>query len=401
MIYDLILKGTVGYWDFDPDMVDSVLARKAGEPVHVLIDSLGGLLKDGISISSAFAAHGDVHVHFRGLNASAATIASMGAKHITMDKSGMYLVHKVANMVFEWDTLNADQLRAKADEYMKTASELEKMDLTVAKMYADRCKKEYSALLDLMREDKWLSSDEALEWGFIDEITADGGGQPVRLKASTASAMASAGIPVPDMPIDADGFFEKMEAFFKKMFKSEGAAYDDTPQYKDNHGRIENGELRIENYEPTDQQNNEITDQQTNKITDQSMTKEYPMIAIAIAQEASVFESMEDGRIALDEAQMDTLESVLSAANDYKTTTEQTLKEKEAQIAEKEAELQAQAAQLKEKDEIIARLQAEPADAPEQVKAEDKDDDSACDDPHDSFAAAIAGAREMMAEMRN
>lgn len=98
--YNLHLKGYVGGWDFDSDYVDFVLNKNTDKEVAVLIDSLGGQLNTALSISSAFRRHGNVHVHFVGMNASAATIASMGAKRITMDHSAMYLVHQCSQSFF-------------------------------------------------------------------------------------------------------------------------------------------------------------------------------------------------------------------------------------------------------------------------------------------------------------
>ena len=126
--FDLKLKGTVGYWDFNKHTVDNLLDSKQDQEVNVLIDSLGGSVADALSISSAFANHGNVHVHYRGMNASAATISSMGAKHISIDASALYLVHKCSFVIFEWDALNADELLAKAEEYKKKAEDAEKID---------------------------------------------------------------------------------------------------------------------------------------------------------------------------------------------------------------------------------------------------------------------------------
>ena len=87
--YNLQLKGYVGGEDFDRKAVDSMLASQSGKRVNVLIDSLGGSLATGLSISAAFKNYGDVAVHFVGLNASAATIASLGAAHISIDAVAM------------------------------------------------------------------------------------------------------------------------------------------------------------------------------------------------------------------------------------------------------------------------------------------------------------------------
>ena len=92
--YHISLKGYVGGLDFDRSTVDSTLAKNEGKEVNVLIDSLGGSLATGLSISAAFKNHGKDNAHFVGLNASAATIASLGAAHISIDKNAMYLVHK-------------------------------------------------------------------------------------------------------------------------------------------------------------------------------------------------------------------------------------------------------------------------------------------------------------------
>lgn len=72
--YHISVKGYVGGYDFYRSTVDRELAKNEGKQVNVLIDSLGGSLATGLSISAAFKNHGNVNVHFVGLNASAATI---------------------------------------------------------------------------------------------------------------------------------------------------------------------------------------------------------------------------------------------------------------------------------------------------------------------------------------
>ena len=109
--YNLHLKGYVGGADFDRNYVDYVLAKNAGKEVNVLIDSLGGNLATALSIAAAFKNHGKVSVHFVGMNASAATIASLGASHISIDKNAMYLVHKCSTAKHNQgcDTVNVAQ----------------------------------------------------------------------------------------------------------------------------------------------------------------------------------------------------------------------------------------------------------------------------------------------------
>lgn len=113
--------------------------------MNVLIDSLGGNLATALSIAAAFKNHGKVSVHFVGMNASAATIASLGAAHISIDKNAMYLVHKCSTAFFEWGSLNADQFRTLIADCEKAAADLDKLDVNIASMYAGKCKRRRNA----------------------------------------------------------------------------------------------------------------------------------------------------------------------------------------------------------------------------------------------------------------
>ena len=195
--YHLHLKGYVGGYDFDSDYVDYILAKNPDTEVHVLIDSLGGSLATALSIVAAFREHQNVHVHFVGMNASAATIVSLGAKHVSIDSSAMYLVHKCSVEFFRWASANSDKLADIIKEAKQMKSNLEKMDANVAQMYAAKCQKSPEDLLALMKKGGWLTAKEALEWGFVDEITHyEEDAAPV-ITDSIAADMAATGIPVP------------------------------------------------------------------------------------------------------------------------------------------------------------------------------------------------------------
>lgn len=216
--YNLHLKGYVGGWDFDADYVDYVLQKHDNQEVNVLIDSLGGSVATALSISSAFRNHGKVNVHYVGMNASAATIASLGAAHVSIDASAMYLVHKCSNFVLKCGQLNADQLQSLIDECEKQKKDLEKIDLNIASMYAGKCKKDKDALLELMKVGGWLTAKEALEWGFVDEITDEPEDVAPAIDDATINAMASAGIPIPNIETKDEGIFAKFLSSISSFF---------------------------------------------------------------------------------------------------------------------------------------------------------------------------------------
>lgn len=201
MRYDLYLRGFVGGADFDADLVSRTLTKYKDQPVTVLIDSLGGSLSTALSIASAFRNHGNVTVHFVGMNASAATIASMGAAHIEMDEYAMYLVHKCSTEFFQWASLNADQLQSQIDQLEQMKSDLDKMDLNVAKMYARKCSKSTEDLLALMKTGGWLTAEEAQAWGFVDTLTDHNEDAAPILTEDLAASLQANGMPLPNMPI--------------------------------------------------------------------------------------------------------------------------------------------------------------------------------------------------------
>lgn len=220
--YNISLKGYVGGSDFDRKTVDATLAANEGKAVNVLIDSLGGSLATGLSISAAFKNHGNVSVHFVGLNASAATIASLDAAHISMDAGAMYLVHKCSMAFFEWGSLNSDQFATLIADCEKIKADLDKLDLNCARLYAARCKRKPEDLLALMKAGGWLTAKEALDWGFVDEITDLADEPAPKLTDALASAMASEGMPIPNIPLsesDKESAFAKFISALTSFFK--------------------------------------------------------------------------------------------------------------------------------------------------------------------------------------
>ena len=198
--YDIKLKGYVGGETFDPDYIDYILAKSEDAEVNILIDSLGGSTASALSIAAAFGGHGNVNVHFVGMCASAATIASLRAKRISIDRNAMYLVHKCSTFLFELDNYNADDMGDLIERLHKAKDDLDKIDANVAEMYASRCKREPKALLELMGEGKWLSAQEALDWGFVDEVTDyDVTAAPV-ITEEIEAEMLAAGIELPELP---------------------------------------------------------------------------------------------------------------------------------------------------------------------------------------------------------
>lgn len=139
-----------------------------------------------------------------------------------MDAGAMYLVHKCSMAFFEWGSLNSDQFATLIADCEKIKADLDKLDLNVAQLYAARCKRKPEDLLALMKVGGWLSAKEALEWGFVDEITDLADEPAPKLTDTLASAMASEGMPIPNIPLseaDKDSAFTRFLAALTSFFK--------------------------------------------------------------------------------------------------------------------------------------------------------------------------------------
>ena len=108
-----------------------------------------------------------------------------------MDSSAMYLVHKCSVGFLKWGQMNSDDLQALIDNIEHQKADLDKLDANIAQMYATRCKKDKADLLDLMKAGGWLTAQEALAWGFVDELTDYEDEDAPVLTDTMASAMST------------------------------------------------------------------------------------------------------------------------------------------------------------------------------------------------------------------
>lgn len=310
--YHISLKGYVGGFDFDRSTVDSTLAKNEGKEVNVLIDSLGGSLATGLSISAAFKNHGKVNVHFVGLNASAATIASLGAAHISIDAGAMYLVHQCSMAFFEWGSLNSAQFDTLIADCEKIKADLDKLDLNCAQLYARKCRKPTADLLALMKVGGWLTAKEALDWGFVDEITDLDDEPAPKMTDALASAMANAGMPIPNIPISVT---------------DEVAWLGQEPDKESAFARFLTAITSL--FKPS-----------TNSITT-AMIKTYNFLSAILADKPL---TVNDGKATVSTEQLDCIEDALAEKDRLCNEQKKTIEERDATIADLKAKLDAKPA---------------------------------------------------------
>ncbi|WP_314347823.1 head maturation protease, ClpP-related [Mammaliicoccus vitulinus] len=152
------------------------------EEIEINLNSPGGSVFSGIAIANQISSHSArVTVNISGVAASIASVIAISADHVKMAKNSMMMIHEV------WSPFVGSH-----NEMRKFADDLEKINETVFNSYLQKNPKiDHALLKDMMAKETWLSSDEALELGLIDEVT----------QANKASAKIS----------------KEMEAQFKNM----------------------------------------------------------------------------------------------------------------------------------------------------------------------------------------
>lgn len=197
MKYDIILNDIVGYYPVTGRYVQETLAEYKGKPVNVFISSLGGSLQDGLLIRQAFLDHGDVTAHIFGFTASAATIMALGAKKVVMADSAMYMVHCCSTGVWQYGSMNAEQIESAIRDMETKKDFLGKTDGVMAYLYAKKCGKSAEDCFSAMQKETWMTAAEAKEFGLVDEISNDEDVPDSKLDASSKARISACGLPLP------------------------------------------------------------------------------------------------------------------------------------------------------------------------------------------------------------
>ncbi|MDR2913415.1 MAG: Clp protease ClpP [Tannerella sp.] len=217
--YDIDIDGYIGSWFSSKRYIKNVIKEINAKEIRCRVNSLGGNVDDAIDIAAQFAAHGNVTCELFSLNASAATVFTLGAKKVRMHTNSMYLIHKALSWVNEWGYMNEDQITEAIQKMTAEKDRNSAITLTLANMYAKKSGKEVKDILNLMKQEKWLTATEAKEWGFVDEIFEDNSVQPADTRSTDfLNLLNAAGLPVPNF-IEPEHKEEKEQLLESGMFK--------------------------------------------------------------------------------------------------------------------------------------------------------------------------------------
>ena len=195
--------------------VKQFLRDNKGKAVTVTMASYGGDVASAVRISHAFAEHGDVTLIHDSYNASAATWL-FGAKNIKMYSDCMLYIHCSSKDYYYWQSMNAEELKALGVQQKEDIKQLENVDRIIARKYADRSNGKYTVddMLNLMKAHPWITADQCLEYGFIDEIISEK--MPSKPSNSMQAGFRNCAIPLPEGVAfqDERSFLQKLADLF-------------------------------------------------------------------------------------------------------------------------------------------------------------------------------------------
>ncbi|HDR8094007.1 TPA: Clp protease ClpP [Bacillus cereus] len=160
--YKLTVYGSIGGWfsENNAEAVRRKIQDVKAEKIYVHINSGGGSAFDGVAICNQLKQHSaEIIVHIDGWAASAASVIAMAGDKIIMPSNTMMMIHQAST--FEYGN---------ADLFEKTARDLRKIDSALAASYKKRFVGTDEELKQLLKDETWLTAEEAVALGLADEI---------------------------------------------------------------------------------------------------------------------------------------------------------------------------------------------------------------------------------------
>lgn len=128
--------------------------------IDLHINSPGGSVFDGQAIYNALKRHpANVTTYVDGLAASIASVIALAGDKVVMASNSLFMIHNP----WGYAAGNSEEMRKYADL-------LDKVRDTIVNVYKEKCTLSDVEIIAAMDAETWMSAEEALAFGFIDEI---------------------------------------------------------------------------------------------------------------------------------------------------------------------------------------------------------------------------------------
>ena len=168
-VTEISVIGAIGSRFFDEDKEGTTLnsiesfmgvLNSCGTPIEMKIASLGGDLGEALAIYDMLKAHPHrVVANFIAPTGSAAHVIGMGADYIKCSANALQLGHR-----------SMAQVMGNADDARKVAETLDTYDNQLVQIYKKRSGKSEGDVYNWLKQNKWITPEEAKNFGLINEI---------------------------------------------------------------------------------------------------------------------------------------------------------------------------------------------------------------------------------------
>ena len=169
--YNIDILGEISETVNSYNSVRSKINDAKGEEINLVISSGGGSVTEGMGIADLIANYpNETTATGIGLVASIATVVLLSADKVKMTENAFLMIHRP----WSYTMGNADELEATAELLDKMEAKL--LDIYTASVYKRKGKKKDldNKITEMMAAETWMTAQEALEFGFIDEIVKVG-----------------------------------------------------------------------------------------------------------------------------------------------------------------------------------------------------------------------------------
>lgn len=141
------------------DVTSAIETAKAGEEIEVLINSGGGDVLAGQEIYTTLLGKDNVTIKIQSLAGSAAGVVAMAGKS-QISPVAMLMIHNVSMYGASGDY----------HDMQKNAEILKQMNTALAGAFTHKTGKCEEEILKIMDKETWLTANQCVEYGFVDEI---------------------------------------------------------------------------------------------------------------------------------------------------------------------------------------------------------------------------------------
>ena len=169
--YNIDILGEISETVNSYNSVRSKINDANGEEINLVISSGGGSVTEGMGIADLIANYpNETTATGIGLVASIATVVLLSADKVKMTENAFLMIHRP----WSYTMGNADELEATAELLDKMEAKL--LDIYTASVYKRKGKQKDldNKITEMMAAETWMTAQEALEFGFIDEIVKVG-----------------------------------------------------------------------------------------------------------------------------------------------------------------------------------------------------------------------------------